>query len=220
MTGVRLRPSVPIALSNIAKELIAAAYRDFAIVCHQRSGSHMLATALNSHPEVCCQGELLQTIKTPHKVYAPRPIVPHGVSGAILMYGHWKLTTQLGLNPKKCIHLLRDPIRTAISVAKNLADEQTRGPEHRPHFPRGSKHRQMVEFDATAVPELAARIAERQQRFAVFLADRTVLEIRYEDLTGEKDVEVLPEQASSRILEFLGVIRTDVRLVPAVKKSS
>lgn len=212
----------PMQLTDIAqpaKELIVAAYRDFAIVCFQRSGSHLLATAIDSHPEICCQGELLQAVATPYKPYAPKPIASPGVSGAILMYSQWKLAQGLGIKPRKFIHLLRDPVMTAISIARNEADARARGACHRPHIPRGTTQMQVAEFDKAIVPDWAARIAKQQQVFSRLLAGYPVLEICYEHLTGGKDVEVLPEQASARILQFLGVARTST-LVATIKKSS
>lgn len=212
-------PRTLMPADQATKDILSASYRDFAIVCHQRSGSHLLATALNSHPDICCQGELLQVFKSPMKRYAPKPVWPTGIAGAIMMYSHWKLVRQLGIAPQKFIHLLRSPEATAISVARNRADSLHRGPDHRPHATRDSPVMHVTNFDASLASEVIPQIEAQQQRFSVLLSDCAMIEIRYEDLTNGQDIVHLPSGIAAELLSFLGA-RVDVALKPTVRKTS
>ncbi len=98
---------------------------DFLIVCQQRSGSHMLASALNGHPNISCSGELdiVDTL-----------IVPSDgeCKGAILMYNRWKaFGTRYTAN--KLIHLVRDPEALAYSRMANSQSKKKLRAEHQAH---------------------------------------------------------------------------------------
>jgi hypothetical protein len=183
------------------------AYRDFAIVCHQRTGSHLLATALDSHPEIHCQGELLQLFLEPHKLYAPVCQVATGVkNGAIIMYNQWEIALALGLVPRKIIHLQRNSRRTAYSIIRDEQHLSLHGPRHRPHALRASGAQEARDYpvDEKQLSDLERLIAHAQQEFGrVLPAD--CLDISYEELCLDRDVQQLEPTPAGRLIDFLGV---------------
>jgi hypothetical protein len=196
------------------------AYRDFAIVCHQRSGSHFLATAINSHPEVHCQGELLQLLIEPDKAYAAVCHVATGtVNGAIIMYDQWIMANVLGIVPPKVIHLLRDPRRTALSVIRNEAS--SRDPWYDPHRYRhvpGIPAAREPSIGAAGLAAWTAYIQHQQNEFHRSLpASR--LQVTYEELCGDRDVHAIDPGVANQIVDFLGVSRRD-HLVTLLRKTS
>jgi Sulfotransferase family len=183
------------------------AYRDFAIVCHQRTGSHLLATALDSHPEIHCQGELLQLLLEPHKLYASVCQVATGAkNGAIIMYNQWEIALALGLVPRKIIHLQRNPRRTAYSCIRNELHLSLHGPRHRPHALRASGAQDARDYpvDEKQLSDWERLIARAQQEFGrVLPAD--CLDISYEELCLDRDVQQLEPAPVRRLIDFLGV---------------
>jgi LPS sulfotransferase NodH len=204
-------------LSPEEAAITRAAYRDFAIVCHQRSGSHLLATALDGHAEITCQGELLLR-HVPRKWKATPLRQPVGISGAIIMYNQWEDAEKSRLVPKRIIHLLRDPVATGISNARN--NVTFREDNHFSHAPRGSGRKQAnIHTEAEAL-RWTETVAAKQALFRERFRGTPTLEVTYEEMTGNVDIEELPAEVSTRILRFLCVRDCDVPLRPATEKTS
>lgn len=170
---------------------------DFAIVCHQRSGSHLVQTCLNSHPEIYCFGEL------PTGTHVNPPTSYQAVGG-IIMYNQWdrlegKVTIQ------RFLHLIRDPRDTAYSLARNEKDKVHGGSTHRAHYRKGEELPPAYEVSAEEVSKWQKRVERYQRRFNDTLARREALTLTYESLTDNTSVEQLPEQEARRVLNFLGV---------------
>lgn len=99
---------------------------NFLILTAQRSGSHMLGSALNSHPNISCGGELGRS----DDVIKPSE---GEVKGAILMYRHWDLF-EVEFTARKVIHLVRDPYNIALSRLANEYDKWLNKWKHEAHF--------------------------------------------------------------------------------------
>jgi hypothetical protein len=197
------------------------AYRDFAIVCHARSGSHLLASALDSHFQIHCQAELLQLLGRPDAPYAAVCQAPRGaVNGAIIMYHQWSIARALKLAPSKIIHLLRHPERTALSNLRNEIHRRRHGSIHNPHASRSDFSPQLRDFPVEngRLHQYASRIRRAQQEFTRTLPQPR-LEITYEELCGDHDVFAINRDAAMKITDFLKVARVD-ELVTNVRKTS
>jgi hypothetical protein len=198
------------------------AYRDFSIVSHVRSGSHLLATAMNSHPQICCQGELLQLLMEPHKPYAPVSELATGtVNGAIIMYEHWHLAAALGLIPRKLIHLTRNPRKTALSFIRNNEHLKMHGAQHNPHAWRvssGLLEMRDYPVDEELLVQRIAQVEDAQQRFRRLLPSPAI-EVTYEELCSDLDVHSIDQKAANRISGFLQV-RSEKMITPLQKTSS
>ena len=198
------------------------AYRDFSIVCHPRSGSHFLATAINSHSQIHCQCELLQILTEPHKAYAAMCEIATGpVNGAIIMYENWHLAAAMSIIPRKLIHLTRDPRNTALSFIRNDEHLLAYGARHNPHAWRNSSEpleMRNYSVDEMRLAERAALVRESQHAFNSSLPQPR-LEITYEELCADHDVHTIDQKAADRIIDFLQVSRGG-QMITALRKTS
>jgi LPS sulfotransferase NodH len=182
---------------------------DFAIVATQRSGSHLLATALNSHPDIACVGEVAREELTIGEVSGR-------VRGCILMYNH--LDHFKSVSPERVIHLIRENTsalawsRIENNVAKKVA---LRGGEtHRPHRIRDEEWRARCPVQASRVRLVAHRIAKASDENRRWLQSRgkPLLELTYEEISdGGRDVSVIPPLAAMKVTDFLGVCPATLR---------
>ena len=168
---------------------------DFLIVCTQRSGSHLLASALNSHPDISCRGELREK---------DRLIKPsqEGLRGAILMYNRCPAfgTTYTA---DKLIHLVRDPKNTAKSRLANSIDKKEKGNEHSAHFLEIVDRE--FELNGKRLKGVSAAIRNDIRRAKKWLKGHPHLEISYEELTGNCSVSTIRPEISARLTDFLGL---------------
>src|SRR5688500_9015463 len=68
-------------------------YRQFVVICHPRTGSNLLSTYLNAHPNIKMHGEMFrflhgQTIKDIYKVFHKKKKRSIKASGFKLFYTH------------------------------------------------------------------------------------------------------------------------------------
>ena len=86
---------------------------DFIILTVPRSGSHMLASALDSHPDICCIGEV-----------GKRPLYDWlGTSGGEIKGGIVDVPCRWQITPEhKVICLTRDPAEIARSKHSRLSN--------------------------------------------------------------------------------------------------
>ena len=161
---------------------------DFAILTIPRSGSHMLASALNSHPDIKCGAEY----NAPAKIELPDS--GGKIEGCIV---HWY---NLERNPKlldgvKIIVLIRNPVEIAKSWQKGYAMGKSAGHYLEPTTFNG------------AIPEpeksVIETIKDRQLKLLEYAKDREVLRLDYEKLTGNKDIREI--ENSKEICKFLNV---------------
>src|SRR5574343_1331919 len=159
---------------------------DFIILTLPRSGSHMLASALDSHPQISCEGEIWRADKR----YPFLGAVRKQVHGGILMYGVKHYVDLLG---KKIICLLRDH------------DERLRSLQNTGilHFLETTVVDKKSDMEIEHVVKEQA--ANRNSELLRFATDNGALVLHYEDITEGKDVREISASIVAEICEFLGV---------------
>jgi hypothetical protein len=167
-----------------------------AIVCLPRSGSHMLASCLASHPLVGSFGEFVGRTQ-------PVPFPTDPVVVGIIMYKHWERALADGVEIARVIHLIRDPHPTALSYLRNQAHRRIEGAAHRAHARQGEPPLRQHPIDLSELDEMTGSMAAQQAEFRRRLQVRDVLEVRYEALTGGRSISVLPADEARRILTWL-----------------
>lgn len=179
---------------------------DFAILCMQRSGSHMLAYALASHPDVVFHGELLDFIR----YSLPFRRVAGKLNCVIVMYNQIDLADkfEIDLSTIPVIHLTRDDRATAISNIRNNLSRAERGASHTAHF----TSRDQVPGQYSYVPQekeietWLKLIADwRKAALPRIAENRRTIQIDYDEMTGGNDIRELPPESALRLCEFLSL---------------
>ena len=177
---------------------------DFVIVCHQRSGSHLLASFIDSHPQLCCLDE--QGLH----LYNNSPCKDWDSRGRIFMYQHFMWRMDGLMRVPKFIHLTRNTRDQAYSCVRNEALlKQGIKVESRAFRFNGDRPQPAVqEFIAPerAMKGRIVQIKKQRKKMKEQLQDSDVLEINYREMTdGSKSVSVMPRLPANRICRFLGV---------------
>lgn len=169
---------------------------DYIIYCRPRSGSHLLATLLNSHPDIACFGEtcdegLEELRNTRGKI-----------EGAIYFYHQERNLSK----ERKIIHLTRKPIDIATSeYIFNFTDRKKEDSPFRPeNLYKERKIKQSLDsnFIAKKAEQISnITIAEKEKMKNM----SNVLEISYEEMTDNQNIEILKQNIADKILDFLGV---------------
>lgn len=161
---------------------------DYIILCHQRSGSHLLCTLINSHPDIACIGETNE--KMPELYNAKGKIV-----GKIEMYNRVKDITKY--KNVKIIHLIRNPYDTARSDWINCTKK----------FPAHVKEKSSFEIklNKKEIEKRAIGIEEMHNKFKNLIKNLNHIEIHYDDLSKNKSVSEINESIEYKILDFLNV---------------
>jgi len=170
---------------------------DFLVLAAKRSGSHMLATMLNSHPEIACEGEYGNENDTV-TIHASDT----GKRGCLIHYRQLEL-----VKAPKYIHLVRYPIDCAISQARSYARQtQPEYAEYAAHYVKGEEPRNHEIEPSHSVVSARLRDLSRQLIIARnFFDGKDVLKVHYEGITGNRSVEEMPERMAKRICSFLDV---------------
>lgn len=162
---------------------------DFYVLTLVRSGSHMLASALDSHPEIQCKAEAWRgeskypwlgavekrvkgTTMLPHKIGEDRP------SKAIVLTRRWQDRIQSVSSP---LHHLEPG---AVEVRRMSGQE-------------------LAEIESDAL-ERDARLMQAAEKFDCLFLD-------YSDITGDADCREIPEPIAQRICSFLCVNYSPLR---------
>jgi hypothetical protein len=168
---------------------------DFVIFTPGRAGSHLLASLLNSHPDIACEGEFgrVDSLINPDDLYG-------SVHGCILSFSQRNLL--LKWNPMRVIYMTRSPEGGADSYAKNIIRYKAR------------KVGNAYEFDPFVTDE--ERLSTIRKLECIHFASRNLLktfnylEISYEELTDNKNICWVITSIRDRVCDFLGVKRRDL----------
>lgn len=193
---------------------------DVIILSQQRSGTHLLQSALARHPQIETRGEFLVHYQralargVPHPEMEAYPECPYRyrrrenfVNIGIVMYSHIALYEELcaPLESSKIIHLLRDPSDVAQSLAQMDYDKKTMGAAFRAHY-HASDVVNLPRITTSNIEEKAAQIALAQDKYKRRLSNvENVLTVTYEELTGNVQVNELAYSATCRLMEFLNL---------------
>ena len=172
---------------------------DFLILAGKRTGSHMLATMLNSHLYLSCEGEFERENDTV-TIHARED----GIQGCIIHYRQLRK-----VRAPKHIHLIRDPLDNAVSLARTVARQSdSRFSEYAAHYIKGDvpKNQEIVPDQAVVNARLHTIKRQRAKARAWFKkTGKNLLEVSYEDITGGRSVEVMPWKTGREICQFLGI---------------
>lgn len=190
---------------------------DLVILSHQRSGTHLLATALASHPCIRTRGEFLLPLARALRSGAPRPAdpglrvaaaQPGFLDASIVMYNQLDLFQRLfgPLRAGKVVHLVRDPLMVARSALQNRADRALYGEGARAHYRKAETPPRPAPLPAGQLGPVRTRVAAEQARHREELRGHPgLLEVSYEELTDGREVGELPPAVAARLLAFAGV---------------
>jgi len=212
---------------------------DFVIFGQARSGTHLIATLLNSHPEIACEGEVPITgFRDPHRGYSTvswdiikasaGSLPPKGrIRGCICHYIHQQVfINQEGYRPGLWVHLVRNPIDNARSLLKRWDALREGDGTIPPHF----TDRKNVPIQADPPEdrlEMIAKETDRATRYNVeFLQSMQsqgqlrFMNLSYDQLTEGKSVTEVSNIHTHNLLQFLGCEDTMLTLrTPIIKQS-
>jgi len=187
------------------------------IVGHPRSGTHLLEECLASHPKIHKRSECVlryrqwlegeNLSKTISRKYIFNNL-PRSVNIAIVMYKELPLLETLcgPLAGFKLIHLLRDPADVARSCAQWKANKAKYGEKARAHYKITETPPPNAKFSAASVRTLTRQVKKLQdQHAALFAQHPATLTVHYEEFTGSREVNQLPDAFSRKILKFIGL---------------
>lgn len=168
---------------------------DFCLVALPRSGSHMLASALDGHPEIDCFGE--------HRVPQDGTRHSQGIMGK-LVHG-----TPIPA-ASKYIFLYREPL--AIQASRLRLNRDGLLHEYR----EGDT---IYARDTSRMPSgfIDAIRAEREEVLAELEGTDHII-VSYESLCAGQDTEALNAEQATRICRFLGVAERELR--PKTRKAN
>lgn len=168
---------------------------DFVIFTPGRAGSHLLASLLNSHPDIACEGEFGR----PDTLIDPADL-SGSVRGCILSFAQRNILIKW--NPGKVIYMTRSPVLGAESYAKNVVRYKARkaGEEYdpEPHITGNER--------LSTIRKLKSFHKVSRKILKVF----NHLEVSYEELTDNVNISVMPSVMSDRVCDFLGVQRKEL----------
>lgn len=183
-------------ITNILSELdITRMKYDFIIITHQRCGSHLLATALNSHPDIACEGE--QGDKVIKEISGR-------FRGMIWMCNRYYKERKIPM-ADKYIYLIRNPENVAVSSMMNGISRRT-NPNHTAHF-HGKEKTEHYILSQRQINKRIYHVKCLINGFVKRLKSHGInyLTVKYEDLTKNKEVKQIEESETKRILNFLEV---------------
>lgn len=163
---------------------------EFLIFTAGRAGSHLLATLLNSHPDIACEGEFskVDSIIDPDELSG-------SLSGCILPFTNREMLGRF--KKSKVIHMVRDPDTGAESYLQNVIRYRLRK--------AGQEIPLNPDVTAVQIQAWAMRLREIQRESRRLMNGRTLLEITYDELTGGENIDTMPTEISDRVCDFLGV---------------
>lgn len=153
---------------------------DFHIVFLPRSGSHMLVSALNSHP----------MLDVSH--------IDHGHHGKGPIKGHCSTLAQYEKAPK-CIFLMRDSYNVCLSRKTTLPTKQDIGAHTLEPVVIEPPRQVITEEMVARQDQRRDELLEKAMRY-----DKLLI-VEYESLTGNKDIRQIPKHWAKVLCDFLEV---------------
>jgi LPS sulfotransferase NodH len=184
---------------------------DFLIVCHQRAGSHLLASFLDSHLEICCLGEN----------GSPFCCRDWTIRGRIFMYGSFLRQQKLLLETPKFILLTRNIEKQAFSAVRNSSLRKQHGDRYKAHL-KTPDPRQSMTWNFKAPEKMLARIKTRIRadgnQVRELIDGRSTIDVTYEEMTHcNRNVASMPEKLTRRMMEYFGLpyrkLTTDLKKI-------
>jgi LPS sulfotransferase NodH len=188
-------------------------YTSFAILCEPRSGSTMLHTYLNSHPQIKSYGEVLRRntedlaiVKETNSRIATLAFKPHTRAlkaiGLKLFYEYYEdpryassFQEILHRRDVKIIHLVRhDTLKVYVSL--KIAQKTNKWSSVKS---AGNESRPKITIDRDDYIQFREQHLRHRRLFAMLLKDHPLLEVAYEDLVQN------PRPILNSIQQFLGV---------------
>lgn len=168
---------------------------DFIILCEKRTGSHLLATLLNSHPSINCQFRELAMQN--RKVIVP---TKGEVRGGIIHYQEAEEALKV-IDPKKVLHLVRDMKSVLRSYLATFYTQESRG-----HYTREEENPKEPKLDVDTEERKKIQNELWKRRNTSFgLIRRPTLIVSYGKLTAGHDVLETNNVTTRAILDFLEV---------------
>ena len=161
---------------------------DFVIVSQARSGSHMLATALDSHPDIACGGEVNANDQIGSTFGY---VLGCLVKGAMLH----RLKGFKG----KYIHLTRKPEDIAASI-QNSWQAQGEKPDTIAMKPQRIKRKR-----EPFTEKQLQMVRERDEPINTLFAMTDCLTIDYDEMVLDRECIEIPEDVGRRLTDYLGV---------------
>jgi hypothetical protein len=133
---------------------------------------------------------------------------PERINIAIVMYTYFQYFERLcgSIKTFKTIHLLRNPMNVALSLAQLEVDKAKMGSAfaaHRRHYDSPSIH---APISRERVSKLYEAAKQRQNYFARHLrSHKNALTVSYEDLTNNLEVHMMDKPVALRLLNFLSL---------------
>ncbi len=167
----------------------------FAILSLPRSGSHMLASALDSHPAICCTGEYEMVEKFPIGRY------PGAVVGCIVQSYHIDRHVAPPWLPEAKLILLFRPTREIIQSLYH-------GSENGTNYSQCLTQADHSGLQRHPYPDRHYSYLEAQRDIiSEYARGRNHIMISYRSLCRDKDVRAIRWEVAHRICDFLEVDR-------------
>jgi hypothetical protein len=189
------------------------------ILGYPRCGSHLLESALGSHPKIHKRGECflryrrditkstraIYAVRTDESVYSNKPFRVN--TGILMYYVVDFFESQFGtLANYKIIHLTRDPVSTSYSVMQMIADRDYYKERYMAHYRVGEAALPHVPFDIGAAHSLVPDIVKQQSFYADKIRNYpNVLTISYDMITQGGQINTFPDELSAKLLSFVDV---------------
>lgn len=178
----------------------------FIILTNQRSGSHLLNTILDSHPELSCYGEI--------ELHKNKRLEELGENeGAVYHYDQYLRLPQPKKNlirNAKIINLVRNNLnnvaRSGIILGKY---KEKLGAKAHYHEDAVIRH---PEFPKEEIDIAKNYVLEKRRKALNELWDCEMFTLSYEMLTKDETLSLLPKEQSAPLFRYLGVEPVDIKI--------